>query len=124
MQPCAFTCRSAANVYERRRAAFSDLHPQSSLYLSRFATLAGTGTMAIFGKKRSSEKERTQKAAADAVGIVNADPAHINANASPGVRPSGRPGFMSRIVSHSRNESEPQSGTQVLHTSPLSLIHI
>lgn len=64
--------------------------------------------MAIFGKKRSAEKERAQQQSANS----GATAPHLAANAIPANAPlsarlPGRPGFVSRIVSHTRSDSEP-----------------
>ncbi|PKI85561.1 Kel2p [Malassezia vespertilionis] len=69
--------------------------------------------MAIFGKKRSSEKERPQQpfdaAAGAGVTLVG-----NNANA----RQTGRPGLMSRIVSHTRSESEQNDASKLAGLMP------
>ncbi|WFD29328.1 hypothetical protein MSPP1_000337 [Malassezia sp. CBS 17886] len=67
--------------------------------------------MAIFGKKRTAEKERVNAAAssAESHAAPAAQPGNIGANAPlSGARMPSRPGFMSRIVSHNRSDSDPQ----------------
>ena len=76
--------------------------------------------MAIFGKKRSTERERVHQvlsnpegAATDAGAGGGGNAGAIQANAPLSGLIPGRPaGIMSRIVSHNRSESDPHDTAQ------------